>query len=484
MYTGKLSKAKEGLTFDDVLVQPRRSPIEPKETDIKSVFSKHIKLNSPIVSSPMDTVTEWEMAVAMSRIGGLGIIHRNMSRNEEATMVRKVKRAESLIIRNVHTIDQETPISVARNIMETKGIAGFPVVVGEKLVGIVTKRDMGFSEDKTGKVKDIMTKEVVYANDNIDQEEARKILYEHRIEKLPLVDKNLKVVGLITSKDIITRHKFPTASRDVKGQLMVGAAVGPFDVDRAILMEREGADVIVIDTAHAHNENVLTAIKKLKKEVSVDIVVGNIATTEAAEDLISCEVDGLKVGIGPGSICTTRVVAGIGVPQITAVGDVADIASENGVPVIADGGIRFSGDIVKAMAAGADCVMLGSLLAGTDESPGNEMIINGRKYKTYRGMGSMGALNKGSDRYGKFSGSKFVAEGVEGAVPYRGKVEEAIYQLTGGIRAGMGYAGCKNVQELKKNTSFVRITNNGLAESHPHDIRVVSEPPNYQLFQS
>ncbi|MCL5889393.1 MAG: IMP dehydrogenase [Candidatus Thermoplasmatota archaeon] len=484
MYTGKLSKAKEGLTFDDVLVQPRRSPIEPKETDIKSVFSKHIKLNSPIVSSPMDTVTEWEMAVAMSRIGGLGIIHRNMSRNEEATMVRKVKRAESLIIRNVHTIDQETPISVARNIMETKGIAGFPVVVGEKLVGIVTKRDMGFSEDKAGKVKDIMTKEVVYANDNIDQEEARKILYEHRIEKLPLVDKNLKVVGLITSKDIITRHKFPTASRDVKGQLMVGAAVGPFDVDRAILMEREGADVIVIDTAHAHNENVLTAIRKLKKEVSVDIVVGNIATTEAAKDLISCEVDGLKVGIGPGSICTTRVVAGIGVPQITAVGDVADIASENGVPVIADGGIRFSGDIVKAMAAGADCVMLGSLLAGTDESPGNEMIINGRKYKTYRGMGSMGALNKGSDRYGKFSGSKFVAEGVEGAVPYRGKVEEAIYQLTGGIRAGMGYAGCKNVQELKKNTSFVRITNNGLAESHPHDIRVVSEPPNYQLFQS
>ncbi|MHB1440923.1 MAG: IMP dehydrogenase [Cuniculiplasma sp.] len=484
MYTEKLSKAKEGLTFDDVLVMPRRSPIEPRETDIKSVFSKKIRLNSPITSSPMDTVTEWEMAVAMARIGGLGIIHRNMSRNEEATMIRKVKRAESLIIRNVHTIDLDTPISVAKNIMESKGIAGFPVVLGEKLVGIVTKRDLEFAERTEGKVKDIMTKDVIYASDNIDPEEARRILYNNRVEKLPLVDNNMKVVGLITSKDITTRHKFPLASRDEEGQLMVGAAVGPFDLDRALLMEKEGADVIVIDTAHAHNENVLTAIKKLKKELTVDIVVGNIATADAAEDLIACDVDGLKVGIGPGSICTTRVVAGIGVPQVTAISDAADVASRHNIPVIADGGIRFSGDIVKAIGAGADCVMLGSLLAGTDESPGGEMIINGRKYKTYRGMGSMGALSKGSDRYGKFSGSKFVAEGVEGAVPYRGRVEEVVYQLTGGIRAGMGYAGCKNIKELKENTFFVKITNNGLTESHPHDIRVVSEPPNYQLFQN
>ncbi len=484
MYTEKLSKAKEGLTFDDVLVMPRRSPIEPRETDIKSVFSKKIRLNSPITSSPMDTVTEWEMAVAMARIGGLGIIHRNMSRNEEATMIRKVKRAESLIIRNVHTIDLDTPISVAKNIMESKGIAGFPVVLGEKLVGIVTKRDLEFAERTEGKVKDIMTKDVIYASDNIDPEEARRMLYNNRVEKLPLVDNNMKVVGLITSKDITTRHKFPLASRDEEGQLMVGAAVGPFDLDRALLMEKEGADVIVIDTAHAHNENVLTAIKKLKKELTVDIVVGNIATADAAEDLIACDVDGLKVGIGPGSICTTRVVAGIGVPQVTAISDAADVASRHNIPVIADGGIRFSGDIVKAIGAGADCVMLGSLLAGTDESPGGEMIINGRKYKTYRGMGSMGALSKGSDRYGKFSGSKFVAEGVEGAVPYRGRVEEVVYQLTGGIRAGMGYAGCKNIKELKENTFFVKITNNGLTESHPHDIRVVSEPPNYQLFQN
>ncbi|MGP6239205.1 IMP dehydrogenase [Cuniculiplasma sp. SKW4] len=484
MFADKLKNIKEGLTFDDVLVLPSRSPIEPRETDIRSRFSRNIKLNVPISSSPMDTVTEWEMAVGMSRTGGIGIIHRNMSRNEEATMVRKVKREESLIIRNVHTIDPETPVSVARNIMEEKNIAGFPVVSGEKLVGIVTKRDIEFADEEKTKIRDIMTKDVVYAKDNISPEEARRILYENRIEKLPLVDSNGKVVGLITSKDIVTRHKFPHATRDEDGQLMVGAAVGPFDIDRAILMEKEGADVIVIDTAHAHNDNVISSLKKMRKQIDVDIVVGNIATEQAAIDLISCDIDGLKVGIGPGSICTTRVVAGIGVPQITAISDAADYAREHNVPIVADGGIRFSGDIVKAIAAGAECVMLGSLLAGTDESPGAEMIINGRKYKTYRGMGSIGALSKGSDRYGKFSGSKFVAEGVEGAVPYKGKVEEVVYQLSGGIRAGMGYAGCKNIDELRTKTEFIKITNSGLRESHPHDIRVVSEPPNYQMFSN
>ncbi len=484
MYREKISSAREGLTFDDVLVVPNLSPIEPRETNLETRFSRNIKLNVPISSSPMDTVTEWEMAISMARIGGIGIIHRNMSRNEEAAMVRNVKRAESLIIRNVYTIDKKTPISVARNIMETRNIAGFPVIENEKLVGIVTKRDFEFSGTKDGTISEIMTKDVVFADDKILPEEARKMLYEHRIEKLPLVDKNMKVVGLVTSKDITTRQKFPTATRDKEGKLRVGAAVGPFDTDRALLLEKEGADLLVIDTAHAHNDNVLNAIKKLKKEISVDIVVGNIATSKAAEDLISFDVDGLKVGIGPGSICTTRIVAGIGVPQITAISDAADIAKEHKIPIIADGGIRFSGDIVKAISAGADSVMLGSLLAGTDESPGQEMIINGRKYKAYRGMGSMGALSKGSDRYGKFSGSKFVAEGVEGAVPYRGKVEETVYQLSGGIRAGMGYSGCINIKELKEKTSFIRITTNGLAESHPHDIRVVSEPPNYQLYQN
>ncbi len=422
------------------------------------------------------------MAVAMSRAGGIGIIHRNMTKNEEATMIRKVKREESIVIRNVHTIDPETPASVALVIMEEKNIAGFPVIQHEKLVGIVTRRDLGFAQPPGTKVKDIMTKDVIYADESITADEASMILFKNRIEKLPLVDRNMKVVGLITSKDIITRKRFPLATRDDEGQLVVGAAVGPFDLDRALLLEKEGADVIVIDTAHAHNENVLSAVRAMRKKIDVDIVVGNIATAQAAEDLAACEIDGIKTGIGPGSICTTRVVAGVGVPQITAISDTSDIASQHDIPIIADGGIRFSGDIVKALAAGAESVMLGSLLAGTDESPGTEMIINGRKYKSYRGMGSIGAMSKGSDRYGKFTGSKFVAEGVEGAVPYRGRVEEVLYQLVGGIRAGMGYAGSRNIDELRKKTTFIKITNSGLMENHPHDIKIISEPPNYQLY--
>jgi IMP dehydrogenase len=482
MYTKKIENMIEGLTFDDVLVIPSRSSIEPKESNIKSKFSRHISLNTPVSSAPMDTVTEAEMAVAMSRFGGIGIIHRNISRNEQASLVRKVKREESIIIRNVHTVDPSTPIEVVRNIMETKKINGLPVVSGEKIVGIVTKRDLEFATKAMNTVSDVMVKDVIYASDNITLEEAREILYKNRIEKLPLVDDKKKVVGLITSKDITTRHKFPEATRDEEGQLMVGASVGPFDIDRAIMLEKEGADVIVVDTAHAHNSNVIESIKKLRKVISVDIVAGNIATGEAAEDLISLDIDGLRVGIGPGSICTTRVVAGIGVPQISAIASVASVAVKSNIPVIADGGIRFSGDIVKAIAAGADTVMLGSLLAGTEESPGNEIIINGRKYKSYRGMGSIGAMQKGSDRYGKFSGSKFVAEGVEGAVPYRGKVEEVLFQLMGGLKSGMGYSGSRDIQELKNGTKFIRVTANGLRENHPHDIRIMTEPPNYQTF--
>ncbi len=482
MYTKKIENMAEGITFDDVLVIPSRSNLEPKETDIKSRFSRHINLNTPISSAPMDTVTEAEMAVAMSRYGGIGIIHRNISRNEQASLVRKVKREESIIIRNVHTVDPATPIEVVRNIMETKKINGLPVVSGEKIVGIVTKRDLEFATKAMITVSDVMVKDVIYASDNITLEEAREILYRNRIEKLPLVDEKKKVVGLITSKDITTRHKFPEATRDEEGQLMVGASVGPFDIDRAMMLEKEGVDVIVIDTAHAHNSNVLESIKKMRKVISADIVAGNIATGDAAEDLISLEIDALRVGIGPGSICTTRVVAGIGVPQITAISSVASVAHKSNIPVIADGGIRFSGDIVKAIAAGADSVMLGSLLAGTEESPGNEIIINGRKYKSYRGMGSIGAMQKGSDRYGKFSGSKFVAEGVEGAVPYRGKVEEVLFQLVGGLKSGMGYSGSKDITELKNKTKFIRVTANGLRENHPHDVRIMTEPPNYQNF--
>jgi IMP dehydrogenase len=368
--------------------------------------------------------------------------------------------------------------------MKTKNIGGLPVVSGEKLVGIVTKRDLEFAGKDKKTVEDIMVRNVIYSHDNIEMDEALDILFKNRIEKLPLVDKTGRVVGLITAKDIITRQKFPHASRDAKGQLLVGAAVGPFDIERAVMLEKEGVDVVVVDTAHAHNDNVLNSLKKMRKEVSVDIVAGNIATKEAAEDLMSIGVDGLRVGIGPGSICTTRIIAGIGVPQLTAISDVAEAASGQDIPVIADGGIRYSGDIVKAIASGANCVMLGSLFAGTDESPGAEILLNGRKYKTYRGMGSIGAIQTGiSDRYGKIGANKFVAEGVEGAVPYRGRVEEVLFQLTGGIKSGMGYVGARNIEDLRTKSRFMKISASGLKESHPHDIRITSEPPNYQLYQ-
>lgn len=484
MFAEKFSHVREALTFDDVLLVPQKSPVDPVEIDVASSISRHIKVNIPIVSSPMDTVTEVEMAVAMAREGGIGIIHRNMTANNQAQMISKVKREESIKIRNVYTVEPETPIEEAREIMRSKNIAGLPVISNDKLVGIVTRRDIEYVGEGKKTVSEIMVKDVIYANDEIDIEEAKQILYKNRIEKLPLVDKNGRVVGLITAKDITTRKKFPNASRDEEGQLVVGAAVGPFDIDRAVTLERAGADLIVVDTAHAHNEKVMNSIRKMRKAVSVDIIAGNIATEEAAEDLISLDVDGLRVGIGPGSICTTRIIAGIGIPQITAISDVADVASKNGIPVIADGGIRFSGDIVKAIAAGASSVMLGSLLAGTEESPGTEMIMNGRKYKAYRGMGSVGVIRGGvSDRYGKISGSKFVAEGVEGAVPYRGKVNEVLFQLVGGLKSGMGYTGSRNIESLKVNGRFIKITASGLRESHPHDIRIISEPPNYQMYQ-
>ncbi len=484
MFKDKFESIREGYTFDDVLLIPSKSPVEPRDADVSSKFSRHIDIKLPIASSPMDTVTEIEMAIAMARQGAIGILHRNLSINQQAGFVRKVKREESIIIRDVHTVAPETPITELRNIMKTKNIGGLPVVSGEKLVGIVTKRDLDFAGKDKKFVQDIMVKDVIYAHDNIDIKEALEILYKNRIEKLPLVDKSMRVVGLITAKDITTREKFPQASRDKAGKLIVGAAVGPFDIERALTLEKEGVDVLVVDTAHAHNENVLASLKKMRKEVSADLVAGNIATKEAAEDLISIGVDGLRVGIGPGSICTTRIIAGIGVPQLTAISDVAEVASGQNVPVIADGGIRFSGDIVKAFAAGANSVMLGSLFAGTEESPGGEIILNGRKYKAYRGMGSIGAIQTGiSDRYGKLGATKFVAEGVEGVVPFRGKAEEVLFQLIGGVKSGMGYVGAKNIDELRTKSRFVKISANGLKESHPHDIRITSEPPNYQIYQ-
>ncbi len=481
MFEEKLRSAITGLTFDDVLLLPMRSSVEPKDVDVSSKITRNITLNVPILSSPMDTVTEERMAIAMAEFGALGIIHRNMPVNEQVGMVRKVKREESLVIKELHTITPDTTIEEAEKIMRENNIAGLPVVEDGKLVGILTNRDIRFYSGEKIKVSELMTRDVITAEEGITLDEAIKIMHKHRIEKLPIV-KNGKLVGLITAKDILKREKYPNASRDSEGRLMVGAAVGPFDIDRAKMLENAEVDVIVVDTAHAHNENVMKSIKKMRAVIGIDIIVGNIATREAAEDLIALDVDGLRVGIGPGSICTTRVVAGIGVPQLEAISMVADVAKEYNVPVIADGGIRYSGDIVKALAAGASGVMLGSLLAGTEESPGREIIIGGRKFKVYRGMGSVAALQKGhSDRYGKLGRGKLVPEGVEAAVPYKGKVEEVLYQLVGGMKSGMGYVGARNIAELHKKARFVKITGAGLRESHPHDVNIISEAPNYPM---
>ncbi len=481
MFEEKLRSAITGLTFDDVLLLPMRSSVEPKDVDVSSKITRNITLNVPILSSPMDTVTEERMAIAMAEFGALGIIHRNMPVNEQVGMVRKVKREESLVIKELHTITPDTTIEEAEKIMRENNIAGLPVVEDGKLVGILTNRDIRFYSGEKIKVSELMTRDVITAEEGITLDEAIKIMHKHRIEKLPIV-KNGKLVGLITAKDILKREKYPNASRDSEGRLMVGAAVGPFDIDRAKMLENAEVDVIVVDTAHAHNENVMKSIKKMRAVIGIDIIVGNIATREAAEDLIALDVDGLRVGIGPGSICTTRVVAGIGVPQLEAISMVADVAKEYNVPVIADGGIRYSGDIVKALAAGASGVMLGSLLAGTEESPGREIIIGGRKFKVYRGMGSVAALQKGhSDRYGKLGRGKLVPEGVEAAVPYKGKVKEVLYQLVGGMKSGMGYVGARNIAELHKKARFVKITGAGLRESHPHDVNIISEAPNYPM---
>jgi len=482
MYSKKLENAKIAYTFDDVLVVPDASAVEPNQVITKTQLSRNIKLNIPIVSSPMDTVTEADMAIAMARLGGIGIIHRNMKKDLQAELVKRVKREESLIIRDLFIVTPDTSTAEAIKIMNERKIAGLPVVEGKKLVGILTSRDVRFFRDDKKLVKDIMTRNVVTAKENISLEDALGIMAEKKIEKLPLIDDQGNLVGLITAKDIIKRQQFPDAVRDKNGKLLVGAAVGPFDIERAKLLENAGADVIVVDSAHGHNLNLIESVKKMRREINVDIIAGNIATSKAAEDLISADVDGLRVGIGPGSICTTRIVAGIGIPQITAIADVADVAENYGVPVIADGGIRYSGDIVKAIVAGASTVMLGSLLAGTDEAPGQEITIGGRRYKSYRGMGSLGAISSGEhDRYGKLGSSKFVPEGVEGAVPYKGKVADTVYQLVGGLKAGMGYAGAKTIDQLRKNGKFVIITQAGITESHPHDIMIIAEPPNYKV---
>lgn len=478
-FTQKFVNAIKGYTFDDVLLIPQGTEVEPKDVNVSTQITPKIRLNIPILSAAMDTVTEWEMAIAMARLGGLGVIHRNMSIEEQAEMVRRVKREET--VEEVITISPEETIDYALFLMEREGIDGLPVIDNGELVGIVTKTDITTREGE--RVKEVMTKDVITAKESASVEEIMALMIENSIDRVPIVDDDGKLVGIITIGDFLARKKHKNAVRDEEGRLIVAAAVSPFDIKRALALDKAGADVIVIDTAHAHNLKAIKAMKEIKNKVEAELIVGNIANPKAVDDLTFA--DAVKVGIGPGSICTTRIVAGVGVPQITAISMVADKAVEYGIRVIADGGIRYSGDIVKAIAAGADAVMLGNLLAGTKEAPGREVTINGRKYKQYRGMGSLGAMMKGgAERYyqkGHMKTRKFVPEGIEGVVPYKGKVSEVLYQLVGGLRAGMGYVGAKNIKELKEKSEFVIITHAGVRESHPHDIAITNEAPNYPL---
>ena len=476
---------KEGLTFDDVLLIPGASEVTPNMIDLKIRLAKDIILNTPIMTSAMDTVTESKMAIAIAREGGIGIIHKNMSVERQVDEVDKVKRSENGVIVNPFSLTGDRTVQEADELMGKYKISGVPVVDREgKLIGILTNRDLRFLTDFSIKIEDVMTKEnLVTAPVGTTLEEAQKILMKHKIEKLPLVDANGMLKGLITIKDIEKSVQYPNSARDKNGRLLCGAAIGvTADVlDRAKALIDAQVDVLVLDSAHGHQRNIINCVKMVKERFpDTPLIAGNIATAEAAEALIEAGADCLKVGIGPGSICTTRVVAGIGVPQITAVYDVACVAQKYNIPIIADGGIKYSGDIVKALAAGANVVMLGSLLAGCDEAPGETEIYQGRSFKVYRGMGSLGAMAHGSkDRYFQSDAKKLVPEGVEGRVPYKGTVSDTIFQLVGGIRSGMGYCGCENIPALHERAKFVRITGAGLKESHPHDIYITKEAPNY-----
>ncbi|MCT4592864.1 MAG: IMP dehydrogenase [Anaeromicrobium sp.] len=476
---------KEGITFDDVLLVPQKSEVLPKDVSTKTKLTKKIHLNIPIMSAGMDTVTEARLAIAMARAGGIGIIHKNMSIEGQALEVDKVKRSEHGVIVDPFYLHPQDFIRDALELMARYRISGVPIVdENKKLVGILTNRDIRFEGDENKRIDEIMTKEnLVTAKEGTSMDEAENILKMHKIEKLPIVDKEGYLKGLITIKDIKKAIEYPNSAKDERGRLLVGAAIGITGdmIDRAGALVKSGADVIVLDTAHGHSKGVIEAVKKLKSTFDgIQIIAGNIATAEAARDLIEAGADCLKIGIGPGSICTTRVVAGIGVPQITAVYDCAKVAKEYGIPVIADGGIKYSGDVVKSIAAGADVCMMGSLFAGTEESPGETVIYKGRSFKTYRGMGSTGAMEAGSkDRYFQNESKKFVPEGVEGMVPYRGKLHDIVYQMVGGLRAGMGYCGTPTIEDLKVNGKFIKITSAGLVESHPHDISITKESPNY-----
>jgi IMP dehydrogenase len=480
-----LEAIPEGLTFDDVLLQPARSSVLPATADTRTCLTRHIALNIPIVSSAMDTVTESHLAIALAQQGGIGIVHRNMPVERQGEEVDRVKRSESGMIVDPVTISPDKKIADALELMKRYRISGVPVTEGGKLVGILTNRDLRFETRYDLPISQVMTKEhLITVPVGTTLEEAEKILHRHRVEKLLVVDDQYVLKGLITVKDIQKKLKYPNAAKDQQGRLRVGAAVGATGdfLERAQELVSKKVDVIVVDSAHGHQERVMEAVRTIKRSLDVDLIAGNVATFEGARDLIELGADGIKVGIGPGSICTTRVVSGAGVPQITAVAECSRATRGSSVPLISDGGIKFSGDVTKAIAAGADSVMLGSLLAGTEESPGETILYQGRTFKSYRGMGSMGAMSAGvSDRYSQDGSGKLVPEGIEGRVPYKGPLSELIYQLVGGLRAGMGYCGCQNIRELQERATFLRVTSAGLRESHVHDVIITKEAPNYRL---
>jgi len=479
----------EGLTFDDVLLVPAYSEVLPREVDLHCRFSRNISLNIPIVSAAMDTVTEAPMAIAIAREGGIGVVHKNMSIQEQAAQVRKVKRAENGMISDPVTIHADQTVGDALQIMSDNHIGGIPVVEGDKkLVGIVTNRDVRFQTDMSLKIKDVMTSEnlvTIREDEKQDRDYVKKILQGNKVEKLPVVNAKGQIVGLITFKDITKEQIYPNACKDSKGRLRVAAGIGitPDAIDRVKALVAEGVDAVVLDSAHGHSKGVLDKLREIKAAYpNLDVVVGNVATFQAGKLLAEAGADGVKVGIGPGSICTTRIIAGVGVPQLSAIFEVHKALEGTGIPMIADGGLRYSGDIVKALAAGGDCVMCGSMFAGTQEAPGETIIYNGRKFKTYRGMGSLDAMQAGSkDRYfqtDEMETKKLVPEGIVGRVPYKGSLDETIYQLIGGLRSGMGYCGAHNLEELK-NAKFTKVTASGMAESHPHDVTITKENPNY-----
>jgi len=495
----------DAITFDDVLLIPARTDFTPGETDTRTRLTRNIEINIPLLSAPMDTVTESALAIALAQEGGIGIIHKNLPIEAQAREVEKVKRSENGVIVDPITLPPNATIGEARKIMKEYNVNGIPIVEdaegarGEgrgartskngkapKLMGILTRRDLKFEGDDTRRVSEVMTKEnLITAAENTPLDLAERILYEHKVEKLLLVDKEYRLAGLITMRDIDKMHQFPNACKDKRGRLRVGAATGVLDYKRVEALIDAEVDVVVVDTAHGHSKNVIDTVKHIKKHHNIDVIAGNIATEEGAKDLIDAGVDAVKVGIGPGAICTTRIISGVGVPQISAIMNAVNAAEPHGIPVIADGGIRHSGDITKALAAGASCCMMGSLFAGLDESPGETVIHAGRRYKTYRGMGSLGAMVHGSkDRYGQAGvkqTSKLVPEGVEGRVPYRGSLSDFVYQLVGGVRAGMGYCGTKDIEGLRKNAQFCRVSAASMAESHPHDITITKESPNYSV---